>query len=83
MQALIKNNADLTAIDKFGETALHKAVRCTIFSCPTGVITFLLEVGADAKAKNKKGKSPWDLAQENQNLEDTKAYWELNDAQYE
>ena len=42
----------------------------------------LLDAGADAKAKNKEGKTPWDLAQGNEGLKGTKAYWALNDAQY-
>ena len=34
------------------------------------------------RAKDKYGKTPWDLAQENEKLKGTKAYWALNDAQY-
>ena len=45
-------------------------------------IQALLDAGADAKAKNKEGKTPWDLAQENEKLKGTKGYWALNDAQY-
>ena len=41
-----------------------------------------LDGGADAKVKNEKGKTPWDLAQENEKLKGTKGYWALNDAQY-
>jgi hypothetical protein len=43
----------------------------------------LLTAGADAKAKDKNGKWPWDLAQENDKLKGTKSYWALNDAQYD
>jgi ankyrin repeat protein len=42
----------------------------------------LLEAGADSKAKNEEGKTPWDLAQENEKIKGTKGYWALNDAQY-
>jgi len=42
----------------------------------------LLAAGADAKAKNEEGITPWDLAQENEKLKGTKGYWVLNDAQY-
>ena len=52
-------------------------------SCKPGVIQPLLDAGADAKAKNKDGKTPWDLAQENEKLKGTKGYWALNDAQYD
>ena len=45
-------------------------------------IQALLDAGADAKAKNKEGKTPWDLVQENERLKGTKGYWALNDAQY-
>ncbi len=45
-------------------------------------IEVLLAAGADAKAKSKDGKTPWDLAQENEEAEGTKGYWALNDAQY-
>jgi hypothetical protein len=38
--------------------------------------------GADAKTKNKNGKTPWDLVQKNEKLKGTKGYWALNDAQY-
>jgi hypothetical protein len=46
------------------------------------VIQTLLAAGGDAKAKNDDGKTPWDLAQENDDLEGTKGYWALSDAQY-
>ena len=46
-------------------------------SCKPGVIQPLLDAGADAKAKNKDGKTPWDLAQENEKLKGTKGYWAL------
>ena len=53
-----------------GETPLHYAARYG----PPANIQALLAVGADGKAKGKKGKTPWDLAQENKNLKGTKAY---------
>jgi ankyrin repeat protein len=42
-------------------------------------IQALLIAGADAKPKNKNGKTPWDLVQKNKKI---KGYWALNDAQY-
>jgi len=33
-------------------------------------------------AKDEDGKTPWDLAQENEELKGTKGYWALNDAQH-
>ena len=47
-----------------------------------GTIEALLEASADPKAKGEDGKTPWDLAQSNDKLKDTKGYWALNDAQY-
>ncbi|MDE0784613.1 MAG: ankyrin repeat domain-containing protein, partial [Planktomarina sp.] len=46
-------------------------------------IQVLLTGGADAKAKDKNGKTPWDYAEDNEDLKGTKAYWALNEAQLE
>ena len=46
------------------------------------VITTLLKAGADAKAKNRDGKTAFDYAQKNEKLAGTKAYWALCDARY-
>lgn len=40
-------------------------------------VTALLEAGADPKAWNKTGKTPWDYAKENEALKGTDAYWRL------
>lgn len=50
-------------------------------NCPE-VVTALLKAGADPKAKNKKGQTAFDLAEENSLLKNTPAYWALQDAQY-
>ena len=85
IQALLDAGADVTARDEAGWTPLHSAADC-VYSCKPGVIQALLDAGADAKAKNKAknkaGKTPWDQAQKNEKLKDTKGYWALNDAQY-
>jgi ankyrin repeat protein len=60
---------------------LHSATYCD-WECKPGIIQALLAAGADEKAKNKDGKTPWDLAQNNKALKGTKDYWALNDAQY-
>ena len=44
------------------------------------VIIWLLKAGADAKAKNKKGYSALDYAKYNQNLRDTDALKQLEEA---
>ncbi len=82
IQALLAAGADVMARTEDGSTPLHLAAKCNYF-CKSGAIQALLDAGADAKAKNKEGKTPWDLAQENYELEGTKGYWALNDAQYD
>ena len=64
--------------DVSGSTPLHWAA---LHDAPAS-IQALLAAGADAKAKDKDGETPWALAQENEKLKGTKAYWALNDAQY-
>lgn len=46
------------------------------------VITILLKAGADAKAKDKVGRTAFDYAKDNEKLKGADAYWKLNDAQY-
>ena len=70
------------ARDQYGMTLLHEAARCLII-CKPGTIQVLLAAGADAKAKAKNGKTPWDLVQKTEKLKGTKGYWALNDAQYD
>ena len=48
---------------------------------PEIVIT-LLKYGANSKIKDKYGKTAWDLIQDNEDLKNTKAYWELNDKRF-
>ena len=52
------------------------------FGCELGRLQVLLAASADAKSKDKEGKTPCDLAQKNEDLKGTKAHWPLNDAQY-
>ena len=52
------------------------------FGVKSGVIELLLEAGADPKAINDDGETPWDLAKGNDALKDTKSYWALNDARF-
>ena len=47
------------------------------------MIEALLKAGANAKAKDKKGKTAVDHAKENEKLYKTKVYWKLNELQYE
>ena len=52
------------------------------FGCELVRLQVLLAASADAKSKDKEGKTPCDLAQKNEDLKGTKAYWALKDAQY-
>jgi len=70
---------DMRTID--GNTPLHSAARC-LMDCKPHVIPWLLSKGASPHAKNKVGKTPWDLAMENDDLKKTSAFWALNDAYY-
>ena len=52
---------NIDAIDRFGETALHKAVRC---KGATSLVQTLLGSGARSDLKNNDSKTPLDLANE-------------------
>ena len=45
-------------------------------------VKVLLDAGVDASVKDTLGKTAWDLAQENEALKGTDAYWMLNDARF-
>ena len=46
------------------------------------VVTTLLKAGANGKAKDSAGKTPFDYAGNNQKLKGTDAFWKLNEALY-
>ena len=46
-------------------------------------IEALLDAGADAMTRNAAGRTPWDLAQENELLRNSDGYWRLNDARFD
>ena len=79
MQPLLAAGAEVMVMDGYRATPLHSASREYGTSAN---IQVLLDAGADAKAKDEEGKTPWDYAQENDELKGTKDYWALNDAQY-
>jgi len=47
------------------------------------LIEVLHKAGANPKAKDKEGKTALDYAKNNKKIYKTKAYWKLNEAQYE
>ena len=86
--ALVRAGADVEARTN-GKTALHIAAA---IGTPDNIAA-LLEAGASGSAKDKSGKTPFDLAQSNDSsrilfnfdgdrLKGTAVYRELNDAQY-
>ena len=85
IKTLIAAGSDVMALDKFDNTPLHYIVEnypSEQINNKFGAIEALLKAGASIKVKNKNGKMPWDLAQENEKLKGTKGYWALNDARY-
>ena len=79
VKALIEAGADLEAVYN-GETPLHKAARSN--KNPL-VVKALLDAGADPKARNRKGRTPFDLAENNEALRGTDVYWRLNEARFQ
>ena len=77
---LLKAGADIKARDILGQTTLMLAAR---WNENPEVIETLLKAGANAKAKDKEGKTALDYAVDNEKIYKTKAYWKLNEAQYE
>ena len=76
IEALLAAGADVNAREeRFGQTPLHKAAG---FSENPAVIETLLAAGADVNARNSGGETPWDLAQENEALKGSDAYFRLN-----
>jgi len=62
---LISHGADLKAVNKAGETALHVASRQNCFAAAVA----LVDAGVDPSAKDKKGKLAIDLIQKHKDLE--------------
>lgn len=77
VQAAINNGADVNSLNKGGQSPLMVAARNT--QNPEVIMT-LMKAGADAKAKNRHGKTAFDDAQKNASLKDTDAYRQLQEA---
>ena len=89
IEALLKAGADIEArmacksdalYDEGGVTPLMRAARRN--ESPE-VIAALLKAGANARAKDKEGKTALDHAKDNEKIYKTKVYWKLHDLQYE
>ena len=46
------------------------------------VVDTLLKAGADAGARDRIGRTPFDFAKKNSKLKGTDAYWRLNEARF-
>ena len=78
-QALLAAGADPMARTESGdETPLHWAAD----SGSPAVVQALLAAGADAMMRTAMGRTPWAIAQDNEKLKGTDAYWLLNDARF-
>ena len=79
INVLLDAGADIKARDDIGMTPLVYAARS---NKNPDVIKVLLEAGADGKTRNDSGETAFDLAEENEHLKGTDAYWQLNDARF-
>ncbi len=75
----INNGANIEARGERERTPLMYAAW---FNQNPGVITTMLDAGADGKARNKEGKNAFDSAQENEHLKGTDANWMLSDSRF-
>ena len=78
VKVLLDAGADVNARYENGWTSLMAAA----FAGTAESVKVLLDAGADASHKNPDGKIAWDLAQDNEKLKGTDAYWMLNDARF-
>ena len=79
-ELLLRQGANPDDRADYGITALMLAARN---SAEPDVITVLLEAGADATASDGAGNRAIDYARANPSLQDTPAYWRLNDASFD
>ena len=80
IQALLAAGADLEARDDEGDTPLHRVAAYTHSYDHRNVVATvmaLLATGANPLARNGVGNTPWDLAQANEKLKGSDAYWRL------
>ena len=81
--AQVKNalaRVDVNARNKDGLAPLHSAA---LINKSPEIVDLLLAHGADVRAKTKGGETAFDLVKKNKNLQNTDAYRQLHDAQYQ
>ena len=83
--ALLGAGIDPDVQDEDGDTPLHAAAGASRSGeLHAGeAIDVLLDAGADATIRNAADRTPWDVAQENEALRGSDAYWRLNDARFD
>ena len=77
--AFIEAGADVNARDEYGKTPLHWAAES---NTNADIINLLIEAGADGSLESDDGRTPFDYAKVAGAIQNTDAYWALNDAQY-
>lgn len=80
LKFFVESGANINHRDKNGLTVLHNAAKYSEF--PKSVL-YLLNKGADHKARTIKGKTALDLIKENDSLKDSEARWKLHDLSFE
>ncbi len=58
VQVALELGADVNAVDKYGQTALHSAA----FSGAKAVVQLLVNKGARVDVKDQSGETPWSMA---------------------
>lgn len=80
--AILQAGADINAKCSNGELSNFEGMTALMLAAErsnSAVLMALLKAGADAKLKDKQGKTAFDYAQ---NLKGTDVYWKLNDARF-
>ena len=75
----IRQAVDAASNNHDGDPSLFDAV---VLENSPDMLSALIEAGADSKARDLHGLTAFDYAKENEHIKNSKAYWQLNDAQY-
>ena len=79
IRVLLAAGAELDARTDEGSSPLHLAAR---HSASSALVGTLLDAGADDKAQDHRGDTPWDYVQTNLALKGTDTWWRLNDVRF-
>ena len=78
IEKIVQCTANLELTNGDGQTALHLAAD----GIYPEFVKILLDAGADAKATDKSGKTPFDVAKDNFMFDDKELLWELSEARF-